>query len=97
MGRVHQFRPVNLSVPSRELWEIVAGRLSTYRWVLMTAVATDVGSLPILFVDGTGSRIMSRLAAPRVGGMISTALLILLALPAIYLLWKQRNLRNTDS
>ena len=57
----------------------------------MTASATILGLLPILFGSGTGSEVMSRLAAPMVGGMLSTILLTLLVLPAIYLLWRLRS------
>ena len=59
------------------------------RPVLMTATATIVGLLPILWGSGTGSEVMSRLAAPMVGGMISAVLLTLLVLPSIYLLWRR--------
>ncbi|WP_317932882.1 CusA/CzcA family heavy metal efflux RND transporter [Halioxenophilus sp. WMMB6] len=59
------------------------------RPVLMTATATIVGLVPILWGQGTGSEVMSRLAAPMVGGMITTLLLTLLLLPVIYLLWHQ--------
>ena len=62
------------------------------RPVLMTATATIVGLLPILYGSGTGSEVMSRLAAPMVGGMISAVLLTLLVLPVIYLLWRRRQL-----
>tara|TARA_R110001592_G_scaffold363371_1_gene685814 strand:- start:468701 stop:471823 length:3123 start_codon:yes stop_codon:yes gene_type:complete len=62
------------------------------RPVLMTATATIVGLLPILWGSGTGSEVMSRLAAPMVGGMLSAVLLTLLVLPAIYLLWRGRQL-----
>ena len=64
------------------------------RPVLMTATATIVGLLPILWGSGTGSEVMSRLAAPMVGGMVSAVLLTLLVLPAIYLLWRRRQLRE---
>ncbi|MBA6411597.1 efflux RND transporter permease subunit [Parahaliea sp. F7430] len=63
------------------------------RPVLMTAAATIVGLLPILYGEGTGSEIMSRLAAPMVGGMISSVLLTLLVLPCLYLLWRQRGIK----
>ena len=76
---------------------ILDGASRRVRPVLMTAIATIVGLLPILFADGTGAEIMSRLAAPMVGGMISAVLLTLLVLPAIYLLWKQHNLRKIKS
>ncbi len=66
------------------------------RPVLMTATATIVGLLPILYGSGTGSEVMSRLAAPMVGGMISAVLLTLLVLPVIYLLWRGRQLRRRE-
>ena len=66
------------------------------RPVLMTATATIVGLLPILWGSGTGSEVMSRLAAPMVGGMLSAVLLTLLVLPVIYLLWRRRHLPPSD-
>ncbi|WP_028877586.1 efflux RND transporter permease subunit [Teredinibacter turnerae] len=60
------------------------------RPVMMTAAAIIVGLLPILFGTGTGSEVMSRIAAPMVGGMVSAVLLTLLVLPALYFLWKKR-------
>ena len=66
------------------------------RPVLMTATATIVGLLPILYGSGTGSEVMSRLAAPMVGGMISAVLLTMLVLPVIYLLWRERQLRRRE-
>jgi Cu(I)/Ag(I) efflux system membrane protein CusA/SilA len=55
----------------------------------MTAGATIAGLLPILSSSGTGSEVMSRLAAPMVGGMISAVILTLLVIPAIYYLWRK--------
>ncbi|MFT4767526.1 MAG: Cu(I)/Ag(I) efflux system membrane protein CusA/SilA [Glaciecola sp.] len=69
---------------------ILEGAVLRVRPVLMTAGATIAGLLPILFGGGTGSEIMSRLAAPMIGGMISSVLLTLLVIPAIYVIWKQR-------
>jgi Cu(I)/Ag(I) efflux system membrane protein CusA/SilA len=66
------------------------------RPVLMTAGATIVGLLPILFGTGTGSEVMSRLAAPMVGGMISSVLLTLFVIPAIYLLWRGLSLSEME-
>jgi Cu(I)/Ag(I) efflux system membrane protein CusA/SilA len=59
------------------------------RPVLMTAGATIIGLLPVLFGAGTGSEVMSRLAAPMVGGMISSVALTLLVLPAVYMMWRR--------
>ena len=60
------------------------------RPVMMTAAAVIVGLLPILYGTGTGSEVMSRIAAPMVGGMVSAVLLTLLVLPAVYFMWKKR-------
>ena len=69
------------------------------RPVLMTASATIIGLLPILFGSGSGSEVMSRLAAPMVGGMISSVILTLFVLPVLYLLWRRyqlSRLRGTE-
>jgi Cu(I)/Ag(I) efflux system membrane protein CusA/SilA len=55
----------------------------------MTACATIAGLIPILMGSGTGSEVMSRLATPMVGGMISAVLSTLLILPAVYYLWRR--------
>ena len=62
------------------------------RPVMMTAAAIIVGLLPILYGTGTGSEVMSRIAAPMVGGMVSSVILTLLVLPAIYFLMKKSKL-----
>ncbi|MED5523710.1 MAG: efflux RND transporter permease subunit [Pseudomonadota bacterium] len=62
------------------------------RPVMMTASAIIVGLLPIMYGSGTGSEVMSRIAAPMVGGMLSVVLLTLLVLPAVYYLWRARSL-----
>jgi Cu(I)/Ag(I) efflux system membrane protein CusA/SilA len=50
----------------------------------MTVAAIVAGLLPIMWGHGTGSEVMRRIAAPRVGGMISSTVLTLLVIPAIY-------------
>lgn len=60
------------------------------RPVMMTAAAIIVGLLPILYGTGTGSEVMSRIAAPMVGGMVSAVTLTLLIVPAVYFLWRKR-------
>ena len=59
----------------------------------MTAAAIIVGLLPVLVGTGTGSEIMSRIAAPMVGGMVSAVILTLLVLPVVYYLWRTRSLK----
>ena len=73
---------------------VIQGAGLRVRPVLMTAGATIIGLLPIMYGDGTGSEVMSRLAAPMVGGMISSVILTLFVLPVVYLLWKQQQLRK---
>ncbi|UTW44208.1 efflux RND transporter permease subunit [bacterium SCSIO 12696] len=68
---------------------ILSGASVRVRPVLMTASATIVGLIPIMLGSGTGSEVMSRLAAPMVGGMVSAVLLTLLVLPVVFYLWKQ--------
>lgn len=63
------------------------------RPVMMTAVSTIAGLLPILFSTGTGAEVVSRIAAPMVGGMISAVILTLLVLPAVYYLWRKKNVK----
>jgi Cu(I)/Ag(I) efflux system membrane protein CusA/SilA len=54
----------------------------------MTAMTDVVGLLPILWSHGTGADVMKRMAAPIIGGMVTTTLLALFVIPAIYLLWQ---------
>ncbi|MEM8815125.1 MAG: CusA/CzcA family heavy metal efflux RND transporter [Pseudomonadota bacterium] len=68
---------------------VIEGAVLRVRPVIMTAVATVAGLLPIMFGTGTGSEVMRRIAAPMVGGMLSALLLALLVLPAVFLLWQR--------
>ena len=68
---------------------IMEGSAERVRPILMT-VATDViGLMPIMFGTSTGIRVMKRIAAPMVGGLISSAIMTLVILPTIYFLWKR--------
>lgn len=64
------------------------------RPVMMTTATIVIGLLPIMLGSGTGSEVMSRIAAPMVGGMISALVLALLVLPAIYYLWRRGALHH---
>lgn len=74
------------------LTSVMEGAVLRVRPVMMTAAAIVAGLLPILFGTGTGSEVMSRIAAPMVGGMISAVGLTLLILPCLYYLWRKKNL-----
>lgn len=69
---------------------IMEGAVMRIRPKMMTVTVIVAGLMPIFLGDGTGSEIMSRIAAPMVGGMISAPLLSLLVLPAAYLLMRRR-------
>ncbi|MDQ9093361.1 efflux RND transporter permease subunit [Pseudoalteromonas haloplanktis] len=71
---------------------IVEGAGLRVRPVMMTVATIIIGLLPVLYGTGTGSEVMSRIAAPMVGGMFSAIVLTLLVLPAVYLLWRKRGI-----
>ena len=68
---------------------VMEGAVERVRPKMMTVVAIMAGLLPILWGTGTGSEVMSRIAAPMVGGMISSTVLTLAVIPALYALVKQ--------
>jgi Cu(I)/Ag(I) efflux system membrane protein CusA/SilA len=68
---------------------VMEGAVERVRPKMMTVVAIMAGLLPILWGSGTGSEVMSRIAAPMVGGMVSSTVLTLVVIPAIYGLVKQ--------
>ncbi len=68
---------------------IIEGAVDRVRPKLMTVATTTIGLLPILFGTETGTRVMKRIAAPMVGGLVSSTILTLVILPAIYLLWRR--------
>jgi Cu(I)/Ag(I) efflux system membrane protein CusA/SilA len=68
---------------------IMEGAVERVRPKMMTVTAIIAGLLPILLGDGTGASVMKRIAAPMVGGMVSSTVLTLLVIPAIYSLWKE--------
>ena len=80
--------------PTRRLLldSVVDGAVLRVRPVMMTAVATIAGLIPIVIGVGTGSEVMSRIALPMVGGMLSAVVLTLLVLPCAYYLWRCRSL-----
>ena len=78
-----------------DLYEaVMEGAVERVRPKMMTVVAIMAGLLPIMWGTGTGSEVMSRIAAPMVGGMISSTVLTLAVIPAIYALVKQWRLKR---
>lgn len=79
-----------------DIWHAVTqGAVDRVRPKLMTVTAIMAGLVPILWSQGTGADVMKRIAAPMVGGMLSSTILTLVVIPAIYSLWKERKLKVT--
>jgi len=73
---------------------VIEGAVERVRPKMMTVTAIMAGLLPILWGNGTGASVMKRIAAPMVGGMISSTVLTLVVIPAVYSLWKERAVRK---
>ncbi|MFN3842524.1 MAG: efflux RND transporter permease subunit [Rehaibacterium terrae] len=73
---------------------IMHGAVERVRPKMMTVLVIIAGLLPIMWGSGTGSEVMRRIAAPMIGGMVSSTVLTLLVIPAIYLLVKRRGFRG---
>ncbi len=68
------------------------GAVERVRPKMMTVVAIIAGLLPILWSQDVGADVLKRIAAPMVGGMVTSTVLTLVVIPAIYSLWKERGL-----
>ncbi|MBD3415284.1 MAG: CusA/CzcA family heavy metal efflux RND transporter [Candidatus Aminicenantes bacterium] len=71
---------------------IVHGAVERVRPKLMTVTTTIMALLPIMWGHGAGSQVMKRIAAPMVGGLITSTILTLIVIPAIYYVWRGRKL-----
>jgi len=76
---------------------VIEGALLRVRPIMMTVATIVAGLLPIMLGGGTGSEVMRRIAAPMVGGMVSATLLTLVVIPAVFLLWKRRELSSSPA
>jgi copper/silver efflux system protein len=76
---------------------IVEGAAKRLRPKLMTVLTMMVGLLPVLWSTGAGADLMRRVAAPMVGGLVSSFLLELAVYPAIFAVWKRRSLRPLEA
>ncbi len=74
---------------------IVEGAVDRVRPKIMTVATTLIGLLPVMYGAGAGSQIMKRIAAPMVGGLISSTIMTLIIIPVIYDLWKTWELNKT--
>ena len=86
-GRMHGRADVDAAVQY--------GAVERVRPKMMTVTAITAGLLPILWGHGAGADVLKRIAAPMVGGMVSSTILTLVVIPAIYSLWKEWEVRRT--
>ncbi|MCK6619716.1 MAG: efflux RND transporter permease subunit [Calditrichaceae bacterium] len=73
---------------------VIEGAVERVRPKMMTVTAIMAGLLPLFWGHGTGSEVMRRIAAPMIGGMITSTILTLVVIPAIYHLWKSREVKK---
>jgi Cu(I)/Ag(I) efflux system membrane protein CusA/SilA len=73
---------------------IMFGAVKRIRPKIMTVSVILAGLIPIMFSTGTGADVMKRIAAPMVGGVISSTILELIIYPAIYMLWRGRSIKG---
>jgi Cu(I)/Ag(I) efflux system membrane protein CusA/SilA len=73
---------------------ILEGAVERVRPKLMTVFAIIAGLLPILWGSGAGSTVMKRIAAPMVGGMVTSTILTLVVVPALYAVWRERQIKH---
>ncbi len=86
MGNIHSLRDIEDAV--------MEGAVKRIRPKIMTVSVILAGLVPIMFSTGTGADVMKRIAAPMVGGVVTSTILELIIYPAIYVIWKERDLNN---
>ena len=75
---------------------ITDGAVQRVRPKIMTVATTFVGLLPLMWVQGSGADVMRRIAAPMIGGLITSTILTLEIVPAIYSFWRQRQINREE-
>jgi Cu(I)/Ag(I) efflux system membrane protein CusA/SilA len=85
--RVHEGR---MTTAQDLLDAIMEGAVQRVRPKMMTVAAIMGGLLPIMWTSGTGADVMKRIAAPMIGGMVSSTILTLVVIPVLYMFWRGR-------
>ena len=92
----HAWQDVVKANPRPTLSELVTaieyGAVNRVRPKLMTVLAIVLGLVPVLWTHGPGASVMKRIAAPMVGGMVTSSVLTLVVIPVLYFLWRRRGL-----
>jgi Cu(I)/Ag(I) efflux system membrane protein CusA/SilA len=86
-----------LSTPAEVDAAILHGAVKRARPKMMTVAATFMGLVPIMWSTSAGADVMQRIAAPMIGGLATSFLLELLVYPAVYKLWRERQLRRDQT
>ncbi|GBC60330.1 AcrB/AcrD/AcrF family protein [Desulfonema ishimotonii] len=73
---------------------IIEGAVDRVRPKIMTVATTLIGLLPVMYGTETGSQVMKRIAAPMVGGLISSTVLTLVIIPVVYDIWKRWEMKG---
>jgi Cu(I)/Ag(I) efflux system membrane protein CusA/SilA len=93
-----EYKAKGLLRTRRDLVEaIVHGAVKRVRPKAMTVFAAMLGLLPIMWSIGTGADLMKRIAAPMIGGLVTSFLMELLVYPAVYFLWKKKEVTDDDT
>ncbi|PKA13254.1 CusA/CzcA family heavy metal efflux RND transporter [Leptospira meyeri] len=87
----HKIQNPDMNIPELKL-AIIEGAVHRIRPKMMTVLSGFIGLLPIMWATGSGSDLMKRIAAPMVGGLVTSFALELLVYPAIYFFWKQKEM-----
>jgi Cu(I)/Ag(I) efflux system membrane protein CusA/SilA len=87
-GNIHSLRDIEDAV--------MEGAVKRIRPKIMTVSVILAGLVPIMFSTGTGADVMKRIAAPMVGGVVTSTILELIIYPAIYVIWKERELGRAE-
>jgi Cu(I)/Ag(I) efflux system membrane protein CusA/SilA len=83
---------------AKDLYDaIIEGAVQRVRPKMMTVTAIIAGLLPIMWSHGTGSDVMKRIAAPMVGGMVTSTILTLIVIPVVYEMWRGREMRHAPA
>src|SRR5438093_934855 len=81
----------------KDLYEgVIEGAVQRVRPKMMTVAAIIAGLLPIMWSHGAGADVMKRIAAPMIGGMVTSTILTLAVIPAIYALWRAREILRSS-
>ena len=76
---------------------VLFGAVKRIRPKIMTVSVILAGLIPIMLSTGVGSDVMKRIAAPMIGGVVTSTILELIIYPAIYMLWRGRQLKADNA